>query len=64
MIAITGEAVVATHISPTSRLYLPYISPISRLYLPHTSPTIGLRRMLHAVRPAHGEERWALTVWI
>ncbi len=22
------------------------------------------RRILHAVRPAHGEERWALTVWV
>ena len=41
-----------------------HISPISRLYLPHISPIIGSRRMLHAVRPAHGEERWALTVWI
>ena len=48
------------HISPISPLYL----PISPPYLPHISPIIDSRRMLHAVRPAHGEERWALTVWI
>ena len=41
-----------------------HISPISPLHLPYISPIIDSRRMLHAVRPAHGEERWALTVWI
>ena len=49
-----------SYISPISPLYL----PISPPYLPHISPIIDSRRMLHAVRPAHGEERWALTVWI